>query len=141
LGNRVYFIDANVPMYAVGAAHPLKAPCVAILEAVAKRELTAVTDVEVLQEILHRYTALRQRERAIEVAELFLEIVSQVLPVTKEDFLLAMQLHAQHPSFQARDALHGAVMQRHSIQHIISADRHFDGISTLTRLDPADWPF
>ena len=60
-----YFVDANIPMYAVGAEHPLKAPCVHLLEAVAKREMRAVIDVEVLQEILHRYTSLGRREEAV----------------------------------------------------------------------------
>jgi uncharacterized protein len=128
-------------MYAVGAEHPLKEPCLAILAAIAMAEISAVTDVEVLQEILHRYSALQQRERAVEVAELFLQIVPEALPVTIDDFLLAMQLHAQHPALQARDSLHGAVMQRHGIQQIISADRHFDSLPSLTRLDPANWPF
>jgi predicted nucleic acid-binding protein len=127
-------------MYAVGAQHPLKAPCLAILDSVATGKLTAVTDVEVLQEILHRYTALGQRLRAVEVAELLLQIVPDALPVTIEDFLLATQLHSQYVALQARDSLHLAIMQRQGIFHIISADRHFDGIPGLIRLDPAHWP-
>ncbi|HEY3080095.1 MAG TPA: hypothetical protein VGM69_09330 [Chloroflexota bacterium] len=41
-----YFIDANVPMYAVGADHPLKRPCLAVLRAVARGDLLAVSDAE-----------------------------------------------------------------------------------------------
>jgi predicted nucleic acid-binding protein len=126
-------------MYAVGVEHPLRRPCLAILEAIARGELVAMTDVEVLQEILHRYTALGQRARAVEVARLFLQVVPEVLPVTREDFLLALELHTQHVGLQARDALHAAVMQTHGIQRIISADRHFDGLADIVRLDPADW--
>jgi hypothetical protein len=97
-----HFIDTNVPMYAVGADHPLKRPCLAILEAVATGALTAVTDVEVLQEILHRYTALGQRTRAAEVARLFLQVVPEALPITKETFVLAwICTCAIHPSRRA----------------------------------------
>lgn len=127
-------------MYAAGAAHPLKQRCVAILEAIARGELVAMTNVEVLQEILHRYTTLGQRTRAVEVAQLFLQIVPEVLPVTKGDFVVAMELHARHAGLQARDALHAAVMRGHNIQRIISADRHFDGLPDVVRIDPADWP-
>jgi predicted nucleic acid-binding protein len=74
------------------------------------------------------------------VAELFLQIVPDALPVTIEDFLLATQLHSQYVALQARDSLHLAIMQRQGIFHIISADRHFDGIPGLIRLDPAHWP-
>jgi hypothetical protein len=58
LSDPTYFIDANIPMYAAGAEHPLKRPCIAILEAIAHDELAAVTNVEVVQEILYRYSAL-----------------------------------------------------------------------------------
>jgi len=140
LDNRIHFVDANIPMYAVGAQHPLKQPCLTLLEAIAKDDLIAVTNVEVLQEILHRYTALGQRARAVEVAELFLRVVPQVLPVTLQDFRLAMELHGRHATIQARDSLHVAVMQQNGISRIISADRHFDSIPGITRLDPAHWP-
>lgn len=139
MSDELYFIDANIPMYAVGAEHPLKTPCLTILDAVASATLIALTDVEVLQEILHRYTALGQRERAVEVANLFLQVVPEALPVTKEDFQLAAKLHLSYSSLQARDALHSAVMQRHGITKIISADRHFDDVPGITRLDPANW--
>ncbi|MBI2486435.1 MAG: type II toxin-antitoxin system VapC family toxin [Deltaproteobacteria bacterium] len=137
--NKVYFIDANIPMYAVGVEHPLKAPCVDILEAIAQGRLMAVTDVEVLQELLHRYTALGQRERAVEVCRLFLKVVPDVLPVTRKSFEQAMELHLRFPHLQARDSLHAAVMLEHKISHIISADRHFDGFPGIIRLDPSQF--
>lgn len=137
LSNEVYFIDANIPMYAAGTDHPLKAPCVAILEAIAQAQFAAVTDAEVLQELLHRYTALGQRERAVEVCRLFLQVVPAVLPVTREAIERALELHVQFPQLQARDSLHAAVMLTNRITLIISADRHFDGIPDLTRLDPS----
>ena len=135
----IHFIDTNVPMYAVGAEHPLKKPCLAILEAVATGVLTAVTDIEVLQEILHRYTALGSRTRAVEVVRLFLQVVPEALPITKDTFLLAIELHLSYTAIQARDALHAAVMQQHGIERIISADRHFDSLPGITRLDPSSW--
>jgi predicted nucleic acid-binding protein len=140
LTETVYFIDANIPMYAVGSPHPLKEACVAVLESIARGDVSAVTDVEVLQEILHRYTALGQRLRAVEVARLFLVVVPEVLPITLQDFLFAAELHLRHTHLQARDTLHVAVMQQHGIAQIISADRHFDDLSEIARLDPSNWP-
>lgn len=138
--DELYFIDANIPMYAAGTEHPLKASCVAILEAIAQGELAAVTDAEVVQELLHRYTALGQRERAVEVCRLFLKVVPHVLPVTREALEEALDLHLQFPQLQARDSLHAAVMRWHKIAKIISADRHFDGLPHLQRLDPSTFP-
>ncbi len=134
-----YFVDATIPMYAVGAEHPLKEACVRLLEAIAQGKLAAVTDVGVLQEILHRYTFLGKREKAVEVAELFLAIVPEVLPVSHRDFFRALQIHRQYLRLQARDSLHAAVMYNHGLRYIFSADRHFDLLSGIARIDPAEW--
>jgi predicted nucleic acid-binding protein len=133
------FVDANVPMYAVGAAHPLKQPCVDFLEAVARGEVTALTDAEVLQEILHRYSALNKRERAIEVVRLFVSVVPTVLPVTLADIEGALDVHQRYGELQARDSLHVAVMINNRVRCILSADQHFDAVSEVQRFDPARW--
>jgi predicted nucleic acid-binding protein len=135
-GQALHFIDANVPMYAAGAQHPLREPCLAILRAIAGGELAAITDVEVCQEILHRYTALGEREQALHVARLFTKLVPEILPITKEDLLLSLEMHERYPSLQARDSLHTAVMLNNDVQFIISADRHFDEVAEIERIDP-----
>jgi predicted nucleic acid-binding protein len=133
------FVDANVPMYAVGVAHPLKQPCVDFMEAVARGEIIASTDAEVLQEILHRYSALNRRERAIEVVQLFIKVVPTVLPITLADVEEALNVHRQHTGLQARDAIHAAVMMNNGVGHILSADMHFDVIDQVQRFDPRLW--
>ncbi|MCY3947848.1 MAG: hypothetical protein OXF61_01455 [Acidimicrobiaceae bacterium] len=52
------FIDSNVPVYLVGAAHPNKDRTVAVLTRLVQSGETLVTDIEVYQEILHRYVAI-----------------------------------------------------------------------------------
>ena len=131
-----HFIDANVPMYAAGAEHPLKEPCLAILRSIASGELAAVTDVEVCQEIVHRYTALGERQQALHVARLFIEVVPEVLPIEKQDLLLSLEMHERYPVLTARDSLHAAVMHNNDIRSIISADRHFDEVDGIERIDP-----
>ena len=133
------FVDANVPMYAVGAAHPLKQPCVDFLEAVARGEIVALTDAEVLQEILHRYSALSQRERAIEVVRLFVKVVPTVLPIMLADVEGALDVHRRYAGLQARDSLHVAVMANNGVRRILSADQHFDVVGEVQRFDPALW--
>jgi predicted nucleic acid-binding protein len=134
-----FFVDANVPMYAVGAEHPLKRPCLAVLRAIAGGDIAAVTDSEVHQEILHRYSALGDRGRAVEVSRLFLEAVPDVLPVTKADVERAAELMLAHPALPVRDAVHAAVMLRATVQRVITADRHFDLIAGISRADLTAW--
>jgi len=56
------FVDSNIPMYLIGAAHPHKTEAQVILERLIAEGQRLVTDAEVLQEILHRYTAIEKRE-------------------------------------------------------------------------------
>ncbi len=50
-------LDANILMYAAGAEHPNRSPSLAVLKAVAETTIDAAIDAEILQEIIHRYTA------------------------------------------------------------------------------------
>ena len=128
------FVDANVPMYLVGGPHPSKDRALALLtQLVGEGELLA-TDVEVYQEILHRYTAVRRGD-AIDHAFASLDgIVDEILTVDMADVRAARGLLAEISGLSARDALHAAVMQRAGIDRILSFDRGFDRCPGITRL-------
>ena len=61
------FVDSNVPMYLIGASHPNKTRAVELVNRLVREGERLVTDIEVYQEILHRYTAIRRTD-AIEAA-------------------------------------------------------------------------
>ena len=54
------FVDSNIPMYLVGVEHPNKDAARRLLEQCIGRGERLVADAEVLQEILHRYVAIRE---------------------------------------------------------------------------------
>lgn len=62
----VIFIDSNIPMYLIGGPHPKKAEVRILVERLAAGQ-RLVTSAEVLQEVLHRCTAIDRRS-AIEPA-------------------------------------------------------------------------
>ena len=63
--NEPYFLDANIFMYAAGAEHPYKAPCVEILARLEVGELQAVINTEILQEMLYRYSRLKLPRKGV----------------------------------------------------------------------------
>jgi uncharacterized protein len=65
------FIDSNIPMYLIGAAHQHKTEAQLLLERLIASGQRLVTDAEVLQEVLHRYTAINQREAIGAAFQLF----------------------------------------------------------------------
>jgi len=76
------FVDSNIPMYLIGAAHPHR------------------TDAQV--------------------------IVDEVFPIEKAEVSRAGEIAQNRALLSARDAVHIAVMERHSILSILSFDRDFD---------------
>lgn len=68
-------VDSNIPMYLVGAEHPHKHDAQRLLDHLIAREERFVTDVEVLQEILHRYTAIDRADAIQPAFDALLSIV------------------------------------------------------------------
>ncbi len=128
------FIDSNIPMYLIGADHPLKHRSKVILDGLVADNARLITNVEVYQEISHRYCAIDRRQ-AIPVAFAVLdEIVDEILPVDREDLDIAKNLIMTHTAVSARDALHAAHIQRYKIRTILSFDKGFDQFHFLKRL-------
>ncbi len=97
-----------------------------------------ITDAEVLQEMLHRYLALRLWPQGREVFRWFRELMQdRVETVIADDVEHAAGLADSHPGLQARDLVHAAVMRQLGIRQIVSTDKGFDRLPDVERLDPA----
>ena len=98
------FVDSNVPMYLVGAPHPNKDRTIAVLTRLVRDGEQFVTSVEVYQEILHRYTAIR-RLNAIDAAFESLDaIADDVLTFGMSEVRAARSLIDSIHGLSARDA-------------------------------------
>ena len=133
------FVDANVPIYAAGREHDNKEPCARVLMMAAEHPQSFVTDVEVLQELLHRYVATGRWALGRQVLRSFAELMhDRIEPVYEEDIHLAARLADSPPRISARDLVHAAVMQRLGADQIVSTDTDFDRLPDVVRLEPAD---
>jgi predicted nucleic acid-binding protein len=130
----VTFVDSNIPMYLVGAPHPRKAEAQILLDRMIASRERLVTDVEVLQEILHRYTAINRREAISPTLQLTLDIVDEVYPIEKADVMRASEITQNPAALSARDAIHIAIMERNGIRSILSFDSDFDRWPGLQRV-------
>jgi hypothetical protein len=130
------FIDANLIMYSLGGSHPLRDPCRKILEAIKSNAFIAVTNTEVLQEILYRYFSIRRFVLGEIAYQSLVEFCAQIFPVTLPETDLALELLKKYQNITSRDAIHAATMINNGIKEIISTDIHFDLISEIKRIDP-----
>lgn len=128
------FVDANVVMYLVGAAHPHKVDAQRRLEGLVADRVRLVTDAEALAEILHRYVAVDRRGYIQLAYDAMLGVVDEVLPVERATLERAKQLVLQYPTMLVRTAVHVAVMQLNSIDTVLSFDTGFDRVPGVVRL-------
>lgn len=127
------FVDSNIPMYLVGAEHANKHAARSALERAVADGDRLVTDAEVMQEILHRYTAINRRDAIDPALDALLGVVDEVIAIDRELVLAAGRLVARVEGLSARDAIHVAVMRRHGIDDILTFDTGFDVVTGLRR--------
>lgn len=128
------FVDSNVPMYLIGAAHPHKAEAQRLLERCVVERQRLVTDAEVLQEILHRYVTIDRRDAIQPAFDTLLSIVDEVFSIDAANVQRAKAIVLERRNLSARDAVHVAVMERHRISTILTFDAGFDGVRGIERL-------
>lgn len=129
------FVDTSVVMYAGGADHPHRPACRIVMARVADGTLDAVTSVEVVQEILHRF-ARGRREIGSRMARSVIDVFGDVLAVDRRAIVDAVARYEQHPQLSARGALHVATCVVNGIDDIVSVDTGFDIVSDVRRIGP-----
>ena len=121
-------------MYLVGDAHANKARSIVLMEDAVATGERLVTDAEVLQEILHRYSAIGRRDAVQPAFETVLGLVDDVFPVELADVTGAKDVLLGGYGLSARDSLHVAVMRRHGVRRIMTFDADFDRYPGIERI-------
>lgn len=128
-----FFVDANVLLYAAVDCEQHDA-CAEVLRAVVAGA-DARTSVAVLEEVWHMERSGRLGALG-GLAERAYRLFSPLLPVTDEAFGKALLLEA--PQLGANDRLHVGTCFVNGIESIVTADRGFDGVRGIRRVDPLD---
>jgi uncharacterized protein len=133
-----FLLDTNVVLYATGAAHRYREPCRHLVALAGAGDLRPEASVELVQEVLWvRSRRLGDRLQGLQDAR-DAGALCVLHPVETGDLDAALALFAAHPALTPRDALHAATALERGIRRIVSADRHFDGVAGLERVDPLD---
>lgn len=122
------FVDSNVFMYAVGRPHPLRVVAREFFVESHRGRIPLCTSAEVLQELLHVYTALARVETLNAAFSLVSRSRVEVWPLEIEDVTLARQLHARYPTLQARDLCHLASCRRRGAKEVKTFDQGFRSV-------------
>lgn len=135
---RRFLYDTGVFIYALGGDHHYRDPCRAILDNGERGRLAAEASVELVHEFA--YVRLRQGVTRAEAAE-SARAIADACPlhvVEPTDIERALELWCKYERLDMRDAIFAAQALNRDIEAILSADRGFDGIPGLQRIDPVD---
>jgi predicted nucleic acid-binding protein len=125
-------------MYAAGGPHDLREPSRDIVRLVRDGKLDGVTSAEVVQEILHRFLAIRRPETGERMARDALDLFGPVLPLTHAVMDRMPDLVSRYPTLAARDLVHVATCLEEEIGVIVSPDRGFATVRELRLVAPDD---
>lgn len=132
----LFFLDTAVFVYAAGEDPIYHAPCEAVVRAAGAMPGAFYTSAAVVQEILQVGLNRRRLPGALVVARSLLRSPIMVLPIEPDDCAEMASILEDGLLTGTHDALHLAVMRRHGLTHIITADRHFATVPGITAVDP-----
>ena len=130
-----FFVDANVVIYSGVRDSPYREPCLEIMAAITHGDVEGRTSTAALEEVWHLELSDRVSELNGLAARAY-AILGPLLPVTDEAFRRALGLDA--PALGANDRLHVATCLTHGIDLVVSADKGFDSVPEVRRIDPLD---
>lgn len=131
-------LDTNVFVYAIGGPSPYREPCRRIMELLATGEIEGEVSVDLVQEFLHQRFRRTGDRHAAAAAARHVSMLVALHDVTATESLRALALFARHEQLGARDTMFAAVALNRGLDAIVTADRGFDGIPGLRRIDPLD---
>ncbi|WP_447924479.1 type II toxin-antitoxin system VapC family toxin [Georgenia muralis] len=132
---RRLFLDTSVLLLAVGGDHPERSTCRDIVTAIHAGQIDAHASVEAVQEYVH-HRRRRSARTAVQEAVSLRRMLT--LHAFDEDVLDDALTLMATSAVRGRDAVHAATALRHRFDEIVSADRDFDNVQGLTRVDPAE---
>ena len=131
---RKVFIDSNVFFYSIIGDSKYGKACSKILLDVSERKIEAFISPLILLEVANslrkfRVSSIRDRIRAI------ISLPIHVVDLNRLDIYEGVEL-AERYNLSPYDATHVVVASRIGVQYILSADKDFDKVAEVNRIDP-----
>jgi uncharacterized protein len=129
------YVDSNVFFYAKIMDRVFGEPCSRILRDISSGNLQASTSALVPIEVAN---ALRKYGLAKDVVEEIRAVFSlglEIFTLDQTDALEAAEIYGA-TGISPYDCLHAAVMKKNGLSEIISADKEFEKVPWMKRLDP-----
>lgn len=129
------FIDSNVFFYAKIMDRDYGEACARVIRRVEAGEIEATTSVLIVVELANALRKYGLSDEVKKVVDAVFSLDISILQVDPTDVRVAADIFDKS-RISPYDCVHIAVMKRAAIKEIISADREFDRVTDIKRLDP-----
>jgi predicted nucleic acid-binding protein len=149
-GERTYFLDTNVIVYALGRSEDgppeiraLEEAARAVVRAIGAERIEAVTGLVVLYELIYLLARWARRGRGPRMPEAR-RVVADVVALCREVYTptlaeLSRALEGYDPGkHDFNDRLIAEAMRAHGVRHILTADRGFAGMEEIEPVSPEE---
>jgi len=131
------FIDSNIFFYAKIMDRKYGQPCAEVIRKIEKVEIAAATSVLIIAELANALRKYGLDDEVKDVVDALFSLEITVLQVDSTDMRNAINIF-NDSRISPYDCVHIAVMEKAGIEEIISADREFDKLPNIKRIDPHD---
>jgi predicted nucleic acid-binding protein len=109
--------------------------CSAVLQSVSSGRLKASISALVPLEVANALRKYRLGREVVGEVRAILSLPMEVYPVEPSDVSEGAEIYGEGEG-SPYDCVHAAIMRRYGINEIVSADKDFDRIKSVKRLDP-----
>jgi len=136
-----YYIDTNIFIYSTNPSDSRYSNCKAIIDKIIAGEIEALTSVETFEEIIHYGQKNKVLEHTIFLCEKLLITNLTVVPFSKDLLFPFLKIVKKYLKLKidSRDLIHVISALENGTDTIISADRDFDKITEIKRIDPSEF--
>jgi len=129
------YIDSNIFFYAKIMDRKYGKACADIIEKISEGEIEASISPLVILEVTNAMKKYGMRKDIKNEADAILSLDIEIFPIDSIVARLAMEIF-EEVGISPYDCTHIAVMKRYEIKRIFSADKEFDRVPGIKRIDP-----
>jgi len=129
------FVDSNVFFYAKIMDKEYGKSCARILEKIARGEFKAVTSTLALIELSNALWKYGLDKEIKDVIDAVFSLDVQIIQIDPLDMRNAVEIFDEF-KISPYNCVHVAVMKKAKIEKIISADKDFEKVTWIKRIDP-----
>lgn len=132
------YLDTNFFIYLSEKSSLHYSDCLKFIKYCKKDRIFLSTSAETIQEIIHLAKNTKQLEKGIKIARNCLNIIDEVLPISRTTIEIYLRKTSIYKTSSSRDLIHLAVCLENKIDKIVTFDKDFSRFKEMKIFQPQE---